>query len=237
MVSPILSVYRRPRKNQALRDPAEDLFLTTENKPWLFTTISNTLANDAAAVGLLCLFVKHLGLSRKIVRAFHQIVQLDPTFQDAVNGFVQDLCSFVQIVLDFGNFISCRRILVLLEVVVQRWEGHRFLSCARLPCVSNGGCEVVQELCQQDKSNSGGILGVGNNRPSESVRSNITVNNIILVGDGLALTRLCSLHECSGQETQHLLNRRSLKKSERGELRAHAANNWVRDGVSRSNGG
>ena len=66
-----------------------------DSNPWL--------TNDATAIGLLRLLVKHLGLCRKIIRALYQVVQLHPTFQDTVNGFVQNLSGFVQIILDFSN--------------------------------------------------------------------------------------------------------------------------------------
>mmetsp|Transcript_14626 Transcript_14626/g.30244 ORF Transcript_14626/g.30244 Transcript_14626/m.30244 type:complete len:201 (+) Transcript_14626:160-762(+) len=196
-----------------------------------------TLANDAAAVGLLRLLVKHFGLSRKIVRAFHQIVQLYSTFQDTVNRFVQNLCGFIQIVLDFRNFVRCRRILVLLEVFVQCRKGNRFRSRASLPSVSNGCCKVIQKLRQQDERNTGGVLGIGNNGSSESIRSNVAVDNVILVSNGLALAWLCSLHECPSKKSQHFLNRRSLEESKRGELRAHGADNRVRNFIACSNGG
>ena len=58
------------------------------------------LRDGATAVGLLCLLVEHFGLRAEIITPLYKAVQLNTTFQDGVNGFVKDLGSLIEVLLN-----------------------------------------------------------------------------------------------------------------------------------------
>lgn len=62
------------------------------------------------------------------------------------------------------------------------------------------GGEFVQDLREEDKGYARGIFKVGRDGSRETVGSDIAVDDVGFVSDGLALAWLCAFGECLGEE-------------------------------------
>mmetsp|Transcript_14906 Transcript_14906/g.42166 ORF Transcript_14906/g.42166 Transcript_14906/m.42166 type:complete len:234 (-) Transcript_14906:108-809(-) len=192
----------------------------TSALPTMTATIGTigTLADHTAAVRLLGLLVEHFGLRREVVGSLHQAVQLGPALQHRVDGLVKNLRGLVEVLLNFGDFVRGRRVLVFDKVLVhfREWHGLRLRHCS--PCVSLLLREVVQQLSQQDEGNSGWVLEVGGDGAGQAVRSDVAMDDVSLVGDGLALSWLRPLGEGLCEECEHFFDGGPLEETKRRQV-------------------
>ena len=114
---------------------------------------------------------------------------------------MQNLRRLIQIILNFRHLIRTRRILIFLNIFLHHWKVGRLRRCLHaFPRVSEGGCEFVEELGEEDEGDAGGVFGVGDDGAGEAVGADVAVDYVGFVAYGLALTGFGSFGEGFGEE-------------------------------------
>ena len=145
---------------------------------------------------------------------------------------MQYLRGLVQIVLNLGDFVGARRILVLDEIILRGREGGGvYRGGHALPRIARGGDELVEELGEEDEGHSGGVFGVRGDGAGEPVGSDVAVDYVGFVGDGLALAGLGSFGEGFGEEGEHFFDSLALEEAVGGEVAGHAEGDGVGGGL------
>ena len=172
----------------------------------LIITFLFFLRHHTTTIRLFGRLVKEFRLRRQVIGLFHQIIQLDPPFQDGINRLVENLRRFVQIFLNFGHFIRFGGVLVFLQIVRRGGKVDRFRCRDRPPGIAVLLSEFVEQLSQQDKGHPGGVFLVGGDRSAEAVAADVAVNDVTFVLDGLALAGFGALTEHLGEEEEHFFD-------------------------------
>eukprot|EP00281_Chroomonas_sp_CCMP1168_P028082 CAMPEP_0206238638 /NCGR_PEP_ID=MMETSP0047_2-20121206/14926_1 /ASSEMBLY_ACC=CAM_ASM_000192 /TAXON_ID=195065 /ORGANISM="Chroomonas mesostigmatica_cf, Strain CCMP1168" /LENGTH=287 /DNA_ID=CAMNT_0053663195 /DNA_START=200 /DNA_END=1059 /DNA_ORIENTATION=- len=177
-----------------------------------------SLHDDAALVVLLGRLVELLALHAQRVALVDEVVELLAASEHRVDRVVEDLLGLLEVLLDFRDLVSLSRVLELLQGLFQAREGHavvRLLLADLAPCVL---VEVVEELCDDPKSNALRVLAVRHAHPRDAIVLADDVDVVTLMLQALVVPRVRFSHARPDHKGCDLLDGPPLEEAEGAEV-------------------
>ena len=124
------------------------------------------------------LTVKHLALRTQPITLRHQVINLLPPLQHALNRLVQHNLRLVELLLYLHDAVCLLRVLVFCQVVAQLGEGEGRL--ARGPGGARvAGEELVDALAEELVGDEGGVLMVGDYDATDAFGAAVGVEGVV----------------------------------------------------------
>mmetsp|Transcript_906 Transcript_906/g.2703 ORF Transcript_906/g.2703 Transcript_906/m.2703 type:complete len:206 (+) Transcript_906:2577-3194(+) len=158
------------------------------------------LHDNTAAVCLFRLAVEHLGIRAQFFRLGHQVVELFPSLEERVHILVQNVLSFIKLLVDLRDGIRFVGILVPHQMFLEIQIGRVLLVAS--PAVGTGvlGRKLIEHLADEGERHPPGILGIACHHANEPVLSTVGMKRHLILLHRLSRFVWCAFGNSLGEE-------------------------------------
>jgi hypothetical protein len=128
--------------------------------------------------------IEHLALRAQSVALRNKVINLLATLQHTLDRLVQDNLGLVELLLDLHDAVRLLRVLVLLDVVLELWEGERL--CRDVVVCDAGvsgarvfGDELVDDFGEKLVGYHLGILGIGDDHAADALCAAVGMEDVL----------------------------------------------------------